>query len=58
MSGSEKSLDLSPEDLSHDIAFIKQKAFSGELSEGSIVRLIYNGKLLTDEKKLSELNFQ
>ena len=56
MSGSEISLDLSPEELSQDISYIKSKAFAQELSEGTIVRLIYQGKLLTDDKKLSELN--
>lgn len=58
MSGSEIAIDLLPIELSEDILYIKGKAFAKELSEGTIVRLIYQGKLLTDSIKLSELNLQ
>jgi hypothetical protein len=58
MSGTEVSMDLTPDELSQDVAYLKSKAFTKELSEGNIVRLIYQGKLLTDDKQLNDLNLQ
>ena len=59
MSGQEKTCEVTDEELkSEKVGFLKQKAFDQEINrERSTVRLIYQGKLLTDDKNLSEYNF-
>ena len=59
MTGREHTIELTDEEMkSQNILYAKYKAFNREINEGSTVRLIYQGKLLTDEKKLSEYNFK
>lgn len=59
MSGQEKTTELTDEEMrSQNVGFLKQKAFDFEINtERSTVRLIYQGKLLTDDKKLCDFNF-
>ena len=59
MSGQEKTTEVTDEEMSsQNIGFLKQKAFDQEINvERSTVRLIYQGKLLTDDKRLADFNF-
>ena len=54
MTGQEKSKTFTTDEMGYmNIEQAKQRVFGQELNQGKTVRFVFQGKILTDDKKLS-----